>query len=120
MRWAWFALAVVALVLGVLAGLYRAGPESKSVTYTYTDALQTEGRCEMTAEAEEAEAAGWDKWAETGDLDDRPFAFDTADGCDYYAKYGAVWIPPVYERVPLNRTERTNAWERISKAITGD
>jgi hypothetical protein len=118
MRWAWFGLAVAVVVLGVAAGLYVAGPEQKVVTYTHTNAVKTEGYCEMTAEAEEAQQAAEDEFVRTGDPADFPPEPD--EDCGYYAEYGAVWVPPVYERLPVTRVERTNAWERITRAVTGD
>jgi hypothetical protein len=42
------------------------------------------------------------------------------EDCGYYAEYGAVWVPPEYEHRPVTRVERTNAWERIKGAVTGE
>lgn len=110
----------VVLVLGLLTvgGLFAAGPEQKVVTYTHTNAMKTEGNCEMTAEAEEAQQAAKDEFVRTGDPAD--FAPEPDEDCGFYAAYGAIWVPPVYERLPVTRVERTNAWERIKGAVTGE
>jgi hypothetical protein len=117
----WFVLACVGLALGlalgVVGGLYAAGPERKVVTVKYVNEMTTEGECEMTYEAEEAQAAALQKFAQSGDSDDIPP--EPWEDCAYYAEYGAIWHPPEYERRPVTRVERTNAWERITSAVTG-
>jgi hypothetical protein len=100
-----------------VAGLFAAGPEQRVVTYTYTNEMTEEGYCDMTAEADAAQVTEEEKFIQSGDPADAPP--DPEDDCDYYAKYGAVWVPPEYERQPVTRVERTNAWERIKGAVTG-
>ena len=65
---------------------------------TYTTTQEREGYCAS------------DEWVPAWD----------AEECSKYSGYGAYWVPAGEEHVPATRRERTNAWERIKGAITGE
>jgi hypothetical protein len=93
-RWAWFSLAVVALALVVAGALYKAGPKSKTVTYMAT--VQPTAPCI--------------RWADSLNPNALPGT-------------GMVCVErgtrPAARAEQMWRDERTNAWERISGALTG-
>jgi hypothetical protein len=119
MKWAWFSLAAVALALGLVGGLYAAGPSHKTVNYFAT--VQREGYC----------AGETTEWFAPGGIADEEECSDLPSQVDSYCagtdfpecqgsgEWDVYWVAPRKERVPATRLERTNAWERITQAVTG-
>jgi hypothetical protein len=137
MRWAWFALVVVALALTAVGGLYAAGPAYKTVTYFET--VEREGYCAgetaewndpggLAATEEECLAmpAELDQYCADLYAEEPKGDFPECGGSkaewEAYPKgeWDVYWVPPRDEQVPRTRQQRTDMWERISGAVTGD